>query len=597
MSTIGKSSRIGRIEIMIEGVLRKTDDLIIRKYRELFVPTLLSSFAYYLGNILNGVIVGNLLGLDKMAAVYACMPLNQLATALALLFSIGSSGMIAIAAASREHDRADYIFSTVATLTLTVAALMLVALLPIVDGLTEFLSSAPDLRPDMREYLPLFIIHTALMLFAVVGRFLVKTEGLARIVSRSVAIQQVANVVLTFLFVGSFQSGIAGASAALVIGDVLGCVYLLINYRSSRDRGRKFINVFADGAKKFLTQSIEVMKSGTAAALLSTLVAVKVWLIYQILGRLGGSEAMSCYALCMTLWSIGSMLTSACIDSAMPIVSTLYSEKDFSGVRAMMRRLQRFVLILIGALVLLMWIYPQILLNVYGVDGAMVEPAARALKFTVLSLPGTGIAVMMAYYYTTLQRRSIAGALSIVEGFLVVVPAAFVLSTMFGVDGVWYSFLLSAPFDLVIILIYSRSLGADVFLIERADPEVLYDVSLIASEETASKISAEAIEMLKGAGQSTVDATRVGVALEEMTVNIATLAVERAANVDVRIKLSAEGRVTIVVRDDGMPFNPLLYRSLDGEELLLDEIEVLNALARDVKYNRVLGLNQTVIEN
>ncbi len=581
---------------MIEGVLRRTDDLIVRKYRELFVPTLLSSFAYYLGNILNGVIVGNLLGLDEMAAVYACMPLNQLATALALFFSIGSSGMIAIAAASREHDRADYIFSTVATLTLTVAALMLVALLPITDALTEFLSSAPELRPDMREYLPLFVIHTALMLFFVVWRMLVKTEGLARIVSRSVAIQQVANIVLTFLFIGNFHFEIAGAGAALVIGDVLGGVYLLINYRSSRDRGRKFINVFADGLKKFLTQSIEVMRSGAAAALLSTLVAVKVWLIYQILGRIGGAEAMSCYALCMTLWSIGSMLTSACVDSAMPIVSTLYSEKDFSGVRAMMRRLQRFVLILLGALVMLMWIYPEILLNVYGVDGARVEPAARALRFTALSLPGTALAVTMAYYYTTLQRRRIALVLSIVEGFLVVVPAAFVLSTMFGVDGVWYSFLTAAPFDALLILIYSHRVGADVFLIDRNDPEVLYDVSLTAGEESASRISSDAIEILKGAGLSTVDATRVGVALEEMTMNIATLAVERAANVDVRIKLTSDGRTMIAVRDDGMPFNPLLVRSLDGEELLMDEIEVLNALARDVKYNRVLGLNQTIIE-
>ena len=142
--------------------------------------------------------------------------------------------------------------------------------------------------------------------------------------ARSLAIQQAQEA----------ANLLAGASGALVSGDVLGVVYLLINYRSSRDRGRKFINVFADGLKKFLTQSLEVMKSGASAALLSTLVAVKVWLIYQILGRLGGSEAMSCYALCMTLWSIGSMLSSACVDSAMPIVSTLYSEKDFASVRA-----------------------------------------------------------------------------------------------------------------------------------------------------------------------------------------------------------------------------------------------------------------------
>ena len=280
----------------------------------------------------------------------------------------------------------------------------------------------------------------------------------------------------------------------------------------------------------------------------------------------------------------------------MPIVSTLYSEKDFASVRAMMRRLQRFVLILLGALLMLMWIYPEILLNVYGVEDSMIEPAARALRFTALSLPGTALAVTMAYYYTTLQRRSIALVLSIVEGFLVVVPAAFLFSTMFGVDGVWFSFLTAAPFDALIILIYSRSVGSDIFLIARRDPEVLFDVSLEANEESASRISSEAIEVLKNAGRSTVEATRVGVALEEMVMNVATLAVERTAHVDVRIKLTAEGRVIIVVRDDGTPFNPLLYRSLDSEELLMDEIEVLNALAKDVQYNRVLGLNQTVIE-
>ncbi len=581
---------------MIEGLLRKTDDLIVRKYRELFMPTLLSSFAYYLGNILDGVIIGNLLGIDAMTVVYACMPLNQLATALALLLSTGSTGMIAIAAAAREHTRADYIFNTVLMLTLTVAVLIPIALLPTIDALTEILSSAPDLRRDMQEYLPLFIIHTALMLCVVVWRFLIRGEGLARLVSRSVAVQQIANILLTILFINKFHFGIAGASGALVVGDVLGCVYLLTNYYLSRERNRKFINIFADGMKKLGAQSLETLRSGAAAAMLSTLVAIKVWAIYQILGRLGGAEAMSCYAICMTLWSISSMLTSACIDSAMPIVSTLYSEKDFSSIRAMMRRLRHFVLNLLGGFLVLILFYPQILLNIYGVEGAAVEPAARALRFAALSLPGTALVILMVYYYTTLQRRQIAFMLSIVEGFLAVVPATFILSTFFGVDGVWYSFLFAAPFDVLLILYYSRSRGSDIFLIERSDSEVLYDVSLVANEKTAVRISAETIEVLKDAGLSTNDATRVGVALEELTMSIALPAVERAANVDVRIKLSTAGSVIIIVRDDGMPFNHLLRRATNSQGLLTDEVEVLNALARSVQYNRVLGLNQMVIE-
>ena len=127
--------------------------------------------------------------------------------------------MIAIVAAAREHERADYIFSTILTLTLTVAVLIPIALLPTIDGLTEILSSASNLRGDMGEYLPLFILHTSIMICAIVLRFLLRTEGFARIVSRSVGLQQGANVILTFLFVGTFHMGIFRRGIAIEISS------------------------------------------------------------------------------------------------------------------------------------------------------------------------------------------------------------------------------------------------------------------------------------------------------------------------------------------------------------------------------------------
>ena len=145
---------------MVEGILRKTDALIARKYRELFVPTLLSLIALYMGNILNGVIVGNLISLKAMTAIYASMPLNQIATAIAMMLSAGSAGMIAIAAGAQENDKADRIFSSVLTMSFITAALTIIFLLPFTRELASVLS-AVFLQPTDKTMMTAIIVGGA----------------------------------------------------------------------------------------------------------------------------------------------------------------------------------------------------------------------------------------------------------------------------------------------------------------------------------------------------------------------------------------------------------------------------------------------------
>ena len=67
----------------------KTGVLVEKKFREFFMPTVLASMAGQLGTIINGIIVGNFIGANAMAAVSACLPLNQITYAVAVLISIG----------------------------------------------------------------------------------------------------------------------------------------------------------------------------------------------------------------------------------------------------------------------------------------------------------------------------------------------------------------------------------------------------------------------------------------------------------------------------------------------------------------------------
>lgn len=283
------------------------------------------------GTIINGIIVGNFISSHAMAAVSACIPLNQVTYALAVLISIGSSGLIAIAAGKRDNDGANYIFTTVVTVSVFVGVIWALILIPNSYALSIFLSSAEDLRVLIHEYLIIFVWRVPLYLMFFTWQTLIRTDGFAKVVSRGILIGQITNVVLSFALVAN-GFGVSGAAMALISGDILAMIYVAKKYFSSSERTRNFCHVFNDFGK-FINQVAGIVKSGIPVASGTALISVKVWAIYQILGTTGGADAMTLYAICMACLSVISMCIAGCNGAMMPIIGMLYGEKDFSGVR------------------------------------------------------------------------------------------------------------------------------------------------------------------------------------------------------------------------------------------------------------------------
>ena len=578
----------------------RTGTLVNKKFREFFMPTVLASMASQLGTIINGIIVGNLINPQAMAAVSACVPLSQITYAAAVLISIGSSGLIAIASGKRRNDEADYIFSTVVTTSVIAAAIWATFLIANSAALPSFLSSAENLRGMVQEYLSVFIWRLPLYLMFFSWQTLIRTDGFAKVVSRGILIGQTTNVALSFALVSNGM-GVAGAGIALICSDVIGICYTLKKYFPSGERNRKLCPVFQD-LGKFANQLASVLKAGIPTACSTGLISVKIWAIYQILGETGGADAMTLYAVCMACLSVVSMCISGCNGAMMPIVGILYGEKDFSGVRLLVKYVLKFALTLSGAFVVFTQIFPQVILSLYNLPTSMTEAGETALRLFSISLLGVTLTFLAMYYYTTIQRRTAANILSWTEGIIVVVPAAWLLSKSFGLNGVWFAFILAEIVGLGVIFMYTkmvcRNSGGrlnDIFLIEQNDPEILLDVSYQADADTAAKISHDARAILEQKNFDKTVALKVGVALEEMTLNIEKLNGGGKIDVDLRIK-RGDGKIIIALRDNGKTFNPLEYSVAEEENLHTDGIMLLKNLAREIKYSRVLALNQTLIE-
>ena len=584
----------------MELTYHKTGTLIKQKFNEFFMPTVLSSMAAQLGTIINGIIVGNFISPHAMAAVSACIPLNQVTYALAVLISIGSSGLIAIAAGKRDNEGANYIFTTVVTVSVFVGMLWALLLIPNSYALSIFLSSAEDLRDLVHEYLIIFVWRVPLYLMFFTWQTLIRTDGFAKVVSRGILTGQITNVILSFALVSS-GFGVMGAAVALISGDIIAMSYVAKKYFSSSERSRKFCPVFSDFGK-FIRQAGRIIKSGIPVASGTALISVKVWAIYQILGQTDGADAMTLYAICMACLSVISMCIAGCNGAMMPIIGMLYGEKDFSGVRILIKYVLKFALTLSGIFVVFAVFFPQVILSIYNVPDALIESGEIALRLFSISLIGVTMTFLAMYYYSTIQRRTVANILSWTEGIIVVVPAAWILSKTFGLNGIWLAFILAELAGFFVVWIYTKHICKnsggklnDIFLIEKTGPDILYDVSFKADEDNAVKLYSEAVSVLKSNSIAENVYLKVGVALEEVTLNIEKLNAGKKIDADLRIK-RGDDKIIIAFRDNGKSFNPLEYSVVEEENLHTDGIMLLKNLASDIKYNRVLSLNQTIVE-
>ena len=74
-----------------------------------------------------------------------------------------------------------------------------------------------------------------------------------------------------------------------------------------------------------------------------------------------------------------------------------------------------------------------------------------------------------------------------------------------------------------------------------------------------------------------------------MLVNIININ-ESVDTIDVIVR-NDEDNILISIKDTGIDFNPVV----ENEEIEFDNISILNKIADNIDYSRVLGLNSTVI--
>ena len=564
-------------------------ELLRSKFTEFFLPTLFTSMAGNICLFVDGLIVSFLLGAANLSAIQIVAPIITFVNLIYWMIGLGGSVLCSVAKAEFDDEKSNSYFSVAIISLLTMGIVIAIVGLIFSGSIAQFLcASQPELIPDVTSYFRSLVIGMPFLCYMMSLSYFIRADGIPTLPFRAILLANIINICFDFIYIQFFNLGIGGAALATSTGYFTGSIFISYYFFKS-ERTLQFIKLKLSSFLSFLKG---IVTSGFSSASTQLYLTLKLLIINSLIGIYVGNAGLVAFGICYNSLFILYIFLIGTAQTMSPIVSVYYKEEDYSGVNYIIRRSLKIVLVSSLALAVLFIIYPQSLLMLYSVnDPAYVPVVLNAVRIFAISYVGTAITFLYTFYSQAIQKNQLSTIISLLEGLVLPIGFATLLSFGIGGNGIWISFALAELFTILFLFAYSRHINRKTdgefsgFFINKHNDDNVFEHTIAGDVKEAVSLSRD-VQNYMGDSKS---ATLVSMAIEEMLVNIININ-DEVDTIDVIVR-NNDDNILISIKDTGIDFNPVV----ENDNLEFDNISVLNRIADKIDYSRVLGLNSTVI--
>lgn len=400
-----------------------------------------------LGNVVDGIIVGNLISEDGVSAINLSKPINQFIFTLHLLINAGAGMLVAYALGKNNIAEARRFFTRALTLSTGLGLL-----LTIFGGLlfptqtAHLLCDNKDILPLAQDYMQVLLIGNPAFIIMWGLSTMVGVDGSPKLVSLAVIIDNAVNLLLDIVFIKVFGWDIAGSSAATVVGHLVGIAILLSHWRKPENRRLKL----QFGGGNLLASWRRIVSQGAPLAVASICLTLLLLSANTIILSTTKRTGIFVFALCMNLLQVYNLFLSGTCQTLQSLGAIQVGKGNAQGLKAVIDKGLRFITIAMLVTCVLVWIWPQGIAKLFGCDDPdMLAQSNHALRVFALSfIPFCYIYVLMIIYKLYSHHRMalfISFALS-----LTVIPVLWIISKL-APSAIWYSYLIAYIIEVAVI--------------------------------------------------------------------------------------------------------------------------------------------------
>ena len=394
--------------------------------------------------------IANGVGADGLAALNLAIPIYSFIHGCALMLGIGGVTKYSIYKSQNSEHKANSIFTNTIYLALLISLLFMALGYFYSEGIAYILGADSKIFAMTNTYLKVMLLFTPLFIVNEILICFVRNDSKPRLSMTAMLVGSLSNIILDYIFIFEFKMGMLGAVLATGVSPIISMIVISVHFIKKN-------NSFYLVKVKLKLSKIKTIFSLGLPSLITELSAGVVMIVFNlIILRLEGNTGVAAYGVIANIALVVNAMFVGIAQGIQPLVTKAYGK----GEKEVINKTLKYALITMLGLAAVIYIttatFADSITLMFNSDGnqKLQEIAITGLRLYFTSGIFAGFNIIISMYFTSTENPAPAQLISLIRGFFLIIPLAFILSRAFGIIGVWITFPLTEAMVAVAVALF-----------------------------------------------------------------------------------------------------------------------------------------------
>lgn len=373
------------------------------------------------------------LGADGLTALNLAIPVYSFIHGTGLMLGMGGATKFSICKSQKKKEEANQIYMNTIYLAILFSAVFFLLGFFFSKPLSILLGADRSVREMTDTYLrwlllfsPAFIMNNVLLCF-------VRNDESPQLSMGAMLIGSFSNIGLDYIFIFPMQMGIFGAVFATGLSPVISIAFLSPHWI----RKKNTFHLSRAKMKPFIIR--QELSLGLPSLIAQASSGIVMIIFNFIILSLEGNTGVAAYGVIANISLVIVAVYTGMAQGVQPLISAFYGAGDRRQARTVLRYSIITMLAVSCVAYLFIFVFAQPIAAVFnsGDNMELQRIAVSGLKLYFLCSIFAGYNIILSMFFTSTEKVLPAHILSLLRGFILIIPMALLLSVLWGMTGIW----------------------------------------------------------------------------------------------------------------------------------------------------------------
>jgi len=373
------------------------------------------------------------MGANGLAALNLALPVFNFMNGFGLMLGMGGGSRFSMLYCHTDRRETDGIFTNTIIAALSIAAVFELIGLFFSAPFTVMLGADENVFEMSHGYLkmilrfsPAFILNNVMICF-------MRNDSAPKLAMAGMLAGSLSNIILDYIFIFTMDMGMFGAALATCIAPFISMAVMSIHIITGWNAFQiRFIKPSWKTIKNILLLGSHAFVSEVSGGVV---IIVFNFVIYRVLGNTG----IAAYGVVANTAIVATAVFTGISSGVQPLMCKYHGQDNDEAVRYILHLALIMTGIIAAAAYSLVFITDHSIVSIFNDsrDAELQAVAEKGMRLYFTCMPFMGFNIVLAVYFTSHEYPGPSQMISLLRGTIFIIPLAFILSALFGINGVW----------------------------------------------------------------------------------------------------------------------------------------------------------------